>query len=195
MQLSGWAEAPGCVPHRRCPRWRGRLQCSFARRLPPCGWDAFGTSCSRCHAPQAQPHGGSLRANGPCKHSNNALASARTFGAKHRRGLPPSRWVQPHVSRMAAACGQRALPTRCQCPLPARAPSVRNTAGGFRPAAGSNRNVSRMAAACGQRIIRGWPLRCGPRIRKHAVCPLRERGAKPGGLGVFQPLEGSQSIN
>ncbi|MFM7038327.1 MAG: hypothetical protein ACKO2L_11460 [Planctomycetaceae bacterium] len=34
--------------------------------------------------------------------------------------------------------------------LQARAPSVRNVAGGCRPTAGSKRNLSRMAAACGQ---------------------------------------------
>jgi len=34
-----------------------------------------------------QPHGGSLRAKSP----TTAHASARTFGAKHRRGLPPNR--------------------------------------------------------------------------------------------------------
>ncbi|MFM7038875.1 MAG: hypothetical protein ACKO2L_14265, partial [Planctomycetaceae bacterium] len=118
--------------------------------------------------PSAQPHGGSLRANGLCHHRTSALTSARTFGAKQRRGLPPIRsaaWRQPAgkrplptsrqrarqrghlrcktqpgasahpLSRMAAACGQTAPadvpPTRS----PARAPSVRNTAGGFRPSA------------------------------------------------------------
>jgi len=38
---SGWAEAPGCVSHRRCARWwgvGGALAGPFARRLPPCGW-------------------------------------------------------------------------------------------------------------------------------------------------------------
>jgi hypothetical protein len=37
MPLSGWAEAPGCVSHRRCARWRGPFAGAFARRLPPCG--------------------------------------------------------------------------------------------------------------------------------------------------------------
>jgi len=126
--------------------------------------------------PHAQPHGGSLRANGRCHRSVNAHASARTFGAKRRRGLPPNRSAAC-FSRMAAACGQTALPPprqrprqrahlRCETqpgasaqplrrmlqphggslrangpatapstPSPARAPSVRNAAGGFRPAA------------------------------------------------------------
>ncbi|MFM7037165.1 MAG: hypothetical protein ACKO2L_05520, partial [Planctomycetaceae bacterium] len=56
-----------------------------------------------------QPHVGSLRANGPA----TALASARTFGAKHSRGLPPGRsgaCFSRMLSRMAAACGQRPLP-------------------------------------------------------------------------------------
>ncbi|MFM7038134.1 MAG: hypothetical protein ACKO2L_10460, partial [Planctomycetaceae bacterium] len=50
-----------------------------------------------------QPHGGSLRANGPCKRPNNALASERTFGAKRSRGLPPNRcsaaWRKPAGKR------------------------------------------------------------------------------------------------
>jgi len=41
--------------------------------------------------PQSQPHGGSLRANDPAKRGANGLAGARTFGAKHSRGLPPNR--------------------------------------------------------------------------------------------------------
>jgi len=59
--------------------------------------------------PSAQPHGGSLRANGPCRGPTNALASAGTFGAKQRRGLPPIRsaaWRQP--------AGERTLPTSRQ---------------------------------------------------------------------------------
>jgi len=111
--------------------------------------------------PPCQPHGGSLRAKGPAK----ALASARTFGAKHRRGLPPNRWFQtqsqtqpqpqsqPHGGSLRANGPANAPPT----PSPARAPSVRNIAGGFRPAAdsnrNSNRNPSRMAAACGQTAL------------------------------------------
>jgi len=31
---SGWAEAPGYVPHRRCPPWRGRWQRVCRGRLP-----------------------------------------------------------------------------------------------------------------------------------------------------------------
>jgi len=40
---SGWAEAPGCVSHRRCAHCQGALAVAFAgpfaRRLPPCGWE------------------------------------------------------------------------------------------------------------------------------------------------------------
>ena len=46
---SGWAEAPGCVSHRRCARWRGRwwdvgrTVCPQAAAMrPPCGWYAAG---------------------------------------------------------------------------------------------------------------------------------------------------------
>ncbi|MFM7037731.1 MAG: hypothetical protein ACKO2L_08415, partial [Planctomycetaceae bacterium] len=90
----------------------------------------------------------------PANAPTNALASARTFGAKHRRGLPPSRWFQtqsqtqsqPHGGSLRAKVPANVLPP----PSPARAPSVRNIAGGSRPAAGSKRKLSRMAAACGQ---------------------------------------------
>ncbi|MFM7037954.1 MAG: hypothetical protein ACKO2L_09530, partial [Planctomycetaceae bacterium] len=41
--------------------------------------------------PHSQPHGGSLRAKGLCQRAPTPLASARTFGAKRSRGLPPSR--------------------------------------------------------------------------------------------------------
>ena len=62
-----------------------------------------------------------------------ALASARTFGAKHGRGLPPDRSLfEPHGGSLRAngpANGTRKRPS------PARAPSVRNIAGGFRPTA------------------------------------------------------------
>jgi len=47
----------------------------------------------------------------------------------------PGASAQPLISRMAAACGQRRLPTSNQRLRRRRAPSVRNTAGGFRPAA------------------------------------------------------------
>jgi len=50
-----------------------------------------GASAQPLSRSAAQPHGGSLRAKGPCKRPTNALASARTFGAKHSRGLPPNR--------------------------------------------------------------------------------------------------------
>ncbi|MFM7037624.1 MAG: hypothetical protein ACKO2L_07865, partial [Planctomycetaceae bacterium] len=46
-------------------------------------------------------------------------------------------------SRMAAACGQKDTANAPPTHSPARAPSVRNTAGGFRPAAGSKRNPKR----------------------------------------------------
>jgi len=52
---------------------------------------------------QLQPHGGSLRANAPCKRPTKALASARTFGAKRSRGLPPNRsQLQPHGGSLRA---------------------------------------------------------------------------------------------
>jgi len=130
--------------------------------------------------PTAQPHASAAwrqpAGKRPCHRPVNALASARTFGAKHSRGLPPNRSgacfsrmaaacgqtalpplrqrprqrahlrcetppvasAQPlsrMLSRMAAACGQTAAATAPSTPTPARAPSVRNTAGGFRPTA------------------------------------------------------------
>jgi|GEM_PF-6681209 len=90
-----------------------------------------GTQPGASARPLSKPHGGSLRAKGHCKHATNALASARTFGAKHSRGLPPDRYQ----SRMAAACGQKDTANTPPTPSPARAPSVRNTAGGCRPTA------------------------------------------------------------
>ncbi|MFM7037465.1 MAG: hypothetical protein ACKO2L_07065, partial [Planctomycetaceae bacterium] len=50
-------------------------------------------------AARRQPAG-----KGLCQRSANALTSERTFGAKHRRGLPPDRYY----SRKAAAREQRA---------------------------------------------------------------------------------------
>ena len=69
---------------------------------------------------------------------------------------------QPHGGSLRATGPANAPPA----PLPACAPSVRNTAGGFRPTA---RNLSRMAAACGQpapptrrqRPFQRAHLRCG----------------------------------
>ncbi|MFM7036219.1 MAG: hypothetical protein ACKO2L_00720, partial [Planctomycetaceae bacterium] len=49
--------------------------------------------CIATSAAWRQPAG-----KGPCQRPANALASARTFGAKHSRGLPPNRSAaaQPH---------------------------------------------------------------------------------------------------
>jgi len=79
----------------------------------------------------------------PCQRPANALASARTFGAKHSRGLPPSRsQMQPHGGSLRANGPANARTT----PAPARAPSVRNTAGGCRPTARYRRMASTMTA-------------------------------------------------
>jgi len=102
---------------RQRTRQRGHLRCE--------------TQPGASAQPLSKPHGGSLRAKGHCKRPANALASARTFGVKHSRGLPPNRYQ----SRMAAACGQKDTANAPPTHSPARAPSVRNTAGGFRPTA------------------------------------------------------------
>jgi len=78
--------------------------------------------------------GGSLRANGPANDPANTpahttandLPSARTFGAKHSRGLPPNRSC---MSRMAAAIGQTAPAYAPANPLSALAqhPTQRQT--------------------------------------------------------------------
>ncbi|MFM7037428.1 MAG: hypothetical protein ACKO2L_06865, partial [Planctomycetaceae bacterium] len=84
---------------------------------------------SRWSAALRQPAG-----EEPCKRLTHALDSARTFGAEHRRGLPPSRWSaagQPHGGSLRAKGPANVLPTHST----ASAPSVRNIAGGFRPAA------------------------------------------------------------
>ncbi|MFM7039235.1 MAG: hypothetical protein ACKO2L_16110, partial [Planctomycetaceae bacterium] len=77
-RLSGWAEAPGCVLHRRCARWRGGIEGDFrpeaenfkAIGLPPCGWnhwqrdrDDF-TGVMSAFFALGLPSGGSLRSIG-----------------------------------------------------------------------------------------------------------------------------------
>jgi hypothetical protein len=104
-----------CKRERNAPSLRAHLRC----KSQP------GASAQ----PLYKPPGGSLRANATVNAAPAALP-ARTFGAKHSRGLPPNRFI----SRLAAACGQTRLSTRQQRPC-LRAPSVRNTAGGFRPTA------------------------------------------------------------
>jgi len=168
---AAWRQPAGKRPCRRVCQ-RGHLRCETQPGAPA-------QPLSRLSAAWRQPAG-----KRPCRRAANALASAGTFGAKHSRGLPPNRsaacqphggslrangpadapptplparapsvrnaaggcrpTAQPLVSRMAAACGRTAVPA----PLPARAPSVRNTAGGCRPTA--QPLVSRMAAACGR---------------------------------------------
>gem|GEM_PF-2150734 len=141
-------------------------------RAPSVRNTAGGCRPTAIRAAWRQPAG-----KGHCKRLGSALASACTFGAKHSRGLPPNRYQ----SRMAAACGQRALQTPRQCsrqcvhlwcetqpgasaqplsephggslrakgianaattPSPARAPLVRNIAGGCRPTADKLRRTS-----------------------------------------------------
>ena len=54
---------------------------------------------SRIPAAWRQPAG-----KRPCHRPGNALASARTFGAKRSRGLPPNRWstAEPHGGSLRA---------------------------------------------------------------------------------------------
>jgi len=129
------------------------------------------------------------------------LASARTFGAKHRRGLPPNRYYnrcynrnQPHGGSLRAKGPANERPV----PLPARAPSVRNIAGGFRPAAITTA-ISRMAAACGltglqtngQRPCQRAHLRCETSPGASAQPLLQPQSAawrQPAGEGACKRL-------
>ncbi|MFM7040439.1 MAG: hypothetical protein ACKO2L_22255, partial [Planctomycetaceae bacterium] len=81
-----------------------------ASAQPLSRWSAAGQPLvSRWSAAWRQPAG--KRA---CQRPANVLASVRTFGAKHSRGLPPNRsaaWFSRMLSRMAAAGGQTALQT------------------------------------------------------------------------------------
>ena len=57
--------------------------------------------------PQFQPHGGSLRAKRPWHRPDRALPSARTFGAKHSRGLPPNRYYTAISAAWRQPAGKR----------------------------------------------------------------------------------------
>ncbi|MFM7040501.1 MAG: hypothetical protein ACKO2L_22570, partial [Planctomycetaceae bacterium] len=93
----------------------------------------------------SQPHGGSLRAKGPADATADGpwqrahLRCEMQPGASARPLVFPAAWRQP----AGEGCCQR----DCRRTQAARAPAVRNAAGGFRPTAGI---PSRMAAACGQ---------------------------------------------
>jgi len=98
---------------------------------------------------QCQPRGGRLRAKGSYQRAGNAVASARTFGAKRSRGLPPDRWpCQPPGGRLRAKGSyQRA----------GNAVASARTFGAERSRGLSpDRSVhSRMAGACGRRTLPG----------------------------------------
>ena len=169
---------------RRNPRGRDAAQ----PELRPPGTP----SCQKVRAIGRQPAG-----KRPCQHPTNALASARTFGAKHSRGLPPNRWSAAIPNATSAAwwqpAGKTPLPTPLPTRSPARAPSVRNTAGGFRPTAKYGRNLSRMAAACGQTglqtpaeaplealLFRSLPHATSLAVKlqaelRHPICPFSRR--------------------
>jgi len=126
---------------------------------------------------------------GLCQRAGNAVASARTFGAKRSRGLPPDRWpCQPHGGSLRAKARANAL----VMPLPARAPSVRNVAGGFRPTAG---HVSRMAAACGQKartnaLVMPLPARTFGAKRSRGLPPDRSVHSRMAGACGRRTLPG-----
>jgi hypothetical protein len=70
-----------------------------------------------------------------CQRGSGGLASARTFGANRSRGLPPVRYAHPLYQPPGGSLRANAPVNAAAAALAARAPSVRNTAGGFRPTA------------------------------------------------------------
>jgi len=150
-------------PPRQRPRQRAHLRCETQP----------GAS--------AQPHGGSLRANGRCHRFATALASARTFGAKHSRGLPPNR-----SAACSAAWRQPAGKRPCHRSVNALA-SARTFGGKHSLGLPPNRSAACSAAwrqPAGKRPLP--PLRHRPRQRAH----LRWE-TQPGASA--QPLSGMLS--
>jgi hypothetical protein len=85
----------------------------------------------------------------PFQRGSGGFASARTFGANRSRGLPPIRYARPLYQPPGGSLRANATVNAAAAALPARAPSVRIAAGGFRPSAMPIRFTSRLAAACG----------------------------------------------
>jgi len=119
----------------------------------------------------------------PQQRPNTALPSARTFGAKHRRGLPPSRWFQtqsqPHGGSLRA---------NGPCKRPHQRAHLRcETSPGASAQPLIKRNPSRMAAACGQMALP--PPHQRPRQHAHLRCQTSP-GAAAQPLAILPEAEG-----